>query len=226
VPKACRTTAPKVLVYGPTAGSTTTFTEVTFLPTGSTFTVASDATWRAMTTAEFASYDIVVLGSLPSGSGVGGSGQPTAANLQAAFDTRATWGPAITGRVVVLGLDPGFHAALGNVGATTFTKACFSWLAGGPVGGTSLYVNTDWGVRNFDYLSPIAAFTSTGGGTNAITIAAATHPIVIGSTSASLSNWGQSSHAYTNLPAGFTDVADETADATHRVAVARDTACK
>jgi hypothetical protein len=188
------------LFYGP-HGSV----EKPDLPTGATSTVADDATWRAMTTAEFAKYDIIIIGSVETT--LRGSGDPTTATLQAAFDTRATWGAAINGRVVVFGLDPGFHAAAGTVGATTFLKATLSWLATGPVGTTALYVNSDWGVRNLDFLSTVGAFTSTGLTQNTITITDATHPIMTGSTSASLSGWGASSHSTVTFPTTFTGLA-------------------
>lgn len=44
--------APRVLFYGPNDS-----TESSYLPTNATLTVASETTWRAMTTSEFAHYD-------------------------------------------------------------------------------------------------------------------------------------------------------------------------
>jgi len=195
----CKTTAPNILFYG-ASGSL----EKTWIPTGAVTTVASDATWRAMKTADFSKYDIVVIGAPDTTSG---GSSPTAAELLAAFETRTTWGPAINGRIVVLGIDPAYHANAGTTGAVTFLKASLQWLANGPPSTTALYVNSDWGIRSFDFLSPFGAFSSSYHSVEAVTITSTTHPVMTGSTSASLSNWGVSTHSYVTIPTTFTELA-------------------
>src|SRR5215207_7032858 len=91
--------APSVLFYGPNDS-----TESTFLPEGATFTVANEATWRAMTTSDFAQYDLIIIGDPVSGL------PATAANLLAAYDTRNTWAAAVKGRIIVSGMNPGYQA--------------------------------------------------------------------------------------------------------------------
>src|SRR5689334_15235347 len=87
----------KVLFYGPNDA-----TESSFLPAGATFTVATENTWRAMTTTDFASYDLIIIGDPMSGAA------PTASNLLAAYETRNTWAAAVTGRIVISGMGPAY----------------------------------------------------------------------------------------------------------------------
>jgi len=193
----CRTTAPNVLFYGVTGSM-----EKPYLPSGVTSTVATETSWRAMTTADFAKYDLIIIGE-PDGTG----GGPTATDLLTAYDTRNTWGAAITGRIVVSGLDPAYHAGLGTTGATTVLKATLAWLSGGPSSSTSLYVASDWGTRKLDFMSYIGAFSSSEVFANTITSVSTTHPVMIGSTSTSLSSWSNSAHSILTFPSGFTSLA-------------------
>jgi len=202
-PPKCKTTAPNVLFYGP-CGSM----EKAFLPTGATSTTADDATWRKMTTADFQKFDLIVIGA-PDLS-VSSSSTPTAAMLLAAFDTRAVWGAAVNGRISVLGLDPAYHADKAVAGAITYQKAVLSWLTTGAPSTTSLYVNSDWGVRKLDFMSPFGTLSSSAATSNTITITLGTHPTMVGSTSASLSAWGTSAHSFVTFPTTFTATATGT----------------
>ena len=199
----CRTGAPNVLFYGVTGS-----TEKAYLPTSAISTVASDASWRAMKTADFAKYDLIVIGEPAAGGG------PFSADLLAAYDTRAAWGAAITGRIVVSGMDPAYHAGLGTTsaaGATTFLKATLQWVSGGPPGTTSLYVSSDWATRKLDFLSPIGVFSSDSTATSTVTITVASHPVMLGSTSSSLSGWSSSAHSFLRTyPTSFTSIATAT----------------
>jgi ASPIC/UnbV protein/VCBS repeat protein len=206
--------AASVLFYGPNDS-----TESSFLPTSATVTVASETTWRAMTTSDFANYDLIIIGDPVFGTG------PTAADLLAAYDTRNSWGAAVTGRIVVSGLDPAYHASDGHPGAGTYITATLDWLTKGPTGKTALYVSSDWGKRNLDFLSPFGAFSSSAiSDANTITITSPSHPTMLGSTSASLSDWHESAHSYLTYPASFSSLATVTDGITGAVVVARDAA--
>jgi hypothetical protein len=197
---ACKgtTTPTKVLFYGPTGS-----TESALLPPGAVVTVASDATWRTMTKAQFEAFDIIVFGQPSTG------GAPLVSELQAAYDTRATWSAAIGGRVAVLGVDPGYHASLGTAGASTFGRATFAWLARGPVGKTALYVSSEWDIRNLDYLSALGSFSATATSGDTVTVTESTHPTMIGSTTATMSSWSSSFHSYiSTYPAGYRAIAN------------------
>ncbi|KAE8443225.1 hypothetical protein EG329_002093 [Mollisiaceae sp. DMI_Dod_QoI] len=68
---------------------------------GMTAKVVTETDWRAMTTADFASYKAIVLAD-PSC-----SSDPTI--LQFLVDTKDVWGPAVEGNMVLIGTDPSFH---------------------------------------------------------------------------------------------------------------------
>jgi hypothetical protein len=199
---------PRVLIYGP-AGSA----EQTYLPTGSITTVATETMWRGMTAADFASYDLIVVGSAPT------SGTP----YLALYDTRAVWGTAITGRVVVDGLDASDHAGLGTTGAATYLRSALRWLTSGR--GTALYVGTDTGYRSLDFLSPFGAFTSRGTDGDSVHIVDTTHPVMTGSTDTSMSTWGYSYHSILTVPSTFTVLETVASAPTSTLIVARDVAC-
>jgi hypothetical protein len=193
--------------------------EQPYLPSGATVTVASEAMWRSMTTTDFAAYDLIVFGDKDCAG-------PQYTDLQAAYDTRLTWGAAINGRVVVHAVDPGCHGAMGgNPGANTYMKAALQWLSTGT--GTALYVTGDWGRRNLDYLGGVGAFGSVAATGNDEHIVVPTHPTMIGSTDITLSNWGSSYHsAITAYPPSFQMVmASQLTSGGTTQMVARDVSC-
>ena len=213
----CVTSAPKVLFY--TLGNK----EQPYLPAGATVTMATDASWRAMTTADFAKYQLVVIGE---GAGLAGP----ASIWQTAFDTKAIWTPAITGRVTITTLDPATHAGYGVAAASVFLKAALQWTASGP--GTGLYVGPDLGWRKLDFLSGFGAFTAVGQispdsvSGDDVTVVLGSSPLMAGSTSASLSSWSVSYHgAVTGFPAPFKMIASVTSVPSRGVVVARDVPC-
>jgi hypothetical protein len=105
-------------------------------------------------------------------------------------------------------------------------RATFSWLSGGPSGGTALYVTSDWASRSLDYLGYFGAFSSTSQYTNTVSVTNSTHPIMLGSSSASLSSWATSVHSFIKFPSGFSSVANGLdTGASGSVAVVRDAAC-
>ena len=167
---------------------------------GLTVEIADEAAWRTKTTADFAKYRLIVIGE-PDAS------TTTAPMLQAAYDTRKTWGPAVTGRIAVLGMPAGSKAKSGVAGAVLLLKPTMLWLASGPVGTTSLFVATDWGTRGLDYLEPFGLFgESTASGDDAKPIVA--HPMLVSSTDTTLSGWALSVRALiTTYPSSFTGIA-------------------
>jgi hypothetical protein len=92
-----------VLIYGPSLASGNGFNEATAARAlGYTVAIADTIAWKALTEADFARYDAII---------VGDRGCPDSARryLRAATRTRDRWTPAITGNVAVLGTDPVFH---------------------------------------------------------------------------------------------------------------------
>ena len=202
-------TAPRVLFYGP-LGSV----ERGAVPSGAVVTVASDSMWRAMTSTDFAGYNAIVIGDPDSHSA------PTTAQYAAATATAPVWGPVVRGRVVISGLDAGFHVTRtdgtpASPGAGVFLRATLAWVAAGA--GTGLYVSSTM-AESFAFLSRVGSFTSTNASGDAVTIVAS-HPILVGSTSASLSNWSVSYHnTIAAFPLDYTRLAQTSSGATLVVA--------
>src|ERR1039458_9954991 len=74
---------------------------------GYTVTVASPSTWDSLTEANFASYSAIVIGDPSNGS--------CATTVPSdALSTAATWGPAVTGNVAVVGTAPEYAGASGT----------------------------------------------------------------------------------------------------------------
>jgi len=211
VPK-CNSGTLKVLIYGP-VGSL----ETPYLPAGSISTVATETMWKAMTTADFKSYQLIVIGE-----GSYGSAPP----WDAANFNKSTWTPAVTGRIVVSTLDPAAH---GTSGATTFARAALDWASKGP--GTGLYVGPDYGSRKLDFMSGFGTWTALGQIGDGVTgddvsIIVPAHGTMAGSTSASLSTWGSSYHgAITGFPTAFTVIARSTLTPSRAAVVANDPKC-
>ena len=111
----CWTGGARVLVYGP--GGTLS---QPYFPAGTTVTVASEATWRSMTTAQFGQYDVIWID--------GGNCDSGGSFLVAARDTQATWGAAVRGRRLIITGDPDYHAATGVTAAQTFIANSVAWL--------------------------------------------------------------------------------------------------
>ncbi|MBI5515459.1 MAG: hypothetical protein HY909_16890, partial [Deltaproteobacteria bacterium] len=119
-----------VLVYqsGGTRSIDFLRTAITTGPDRPVFTLATDAMWRSLTTADFARYNALWI----DGSNCGGS----AATYQAATDTRLVWSAAITGHFEIIGSDSDFH-----IGASRkFTTNSYYYVSSGS--GTGLFVST------------------------------------------------------------------------------------
>lgn len=217
----CPTGPVSVLLYQFSWGAR----ETPYLPAGATSTLATASTWKSMSTADFAKYNLIVIGeggSLPSS-----GGDPT--QWQPIFDTMSVWTPAVRGRVVVHTLDPTAAAHSTKPGASTFAKGALQWAATGP--GTGLYVGPDLGNRKLDFLGGFGTWTALGQDPpdsafgDLVTVVVSTGALA-GSTSASLSNWASSYHGViTGFPAGFVAAAQATGSTTRSIVVTRDAAC-
>ncbi|HZW10933.1 MAG TPA: GC-type dockerin domain-anchored protein [Phycisphaerales bacterium] len=165
------------------------------------------ATWATMTTADFADYDAIVIG------------DPTCGGIHPVVAaTTCTWGPAVTGNVILIGTDPTFHYAQGGQQLVD----CGVAFAVDQAGLTGAYITLScaYGVPSsvpvpeLDGLcSPCTApcFEVTGelGCFNDAHLVA-TNPVLAscGLTDATLSNWSCSVHeAFQVWPSGFIPLA-------------------
>jgi hypothetical protein len=131
----------RILVYGPGGRI-----GVDLIPAAdAVVTVASEAMWSAMTTADFGMYDIIWFDGANCGSAT------TAATWGVAQDTIATWGPAVTGRVVLMIGDPDYHSTEGTPWSRIWYNNNANWLKrngrNADGGHTSLFFN--WGCTVF-----------------------------------------------------------------------------
>lgn len=164
---------------------------------GFTVDVVSPATWASMTTAQFASYQAIVLG------------DPTCSTLSsaaAAIANTGVWGPAVTGNVVVIGTDPVFHwnFTRPDIAQVTFNAIKFATAKPGLTGAyisLSCYFEGAGPATPVSLLSPFGSFTvhEVGCFNNAHIVA--DHPTLTGLTDAILSNWSCSVHeAFDGFP--------------------------
>lgn len=198
-------TAPRVLFYGP-LGSV----ERGAVPTGAVVTVASDSMWRAMSATDFAGYNVIILGDPDSHTTI------TASQYSAAIATASVWGSVVRGRAVISGLDAGFHITRTDgtpvsPGAGVFLRATLAWVAAGA--GTGLYVSSSM-AQGLGFLSGVGSFSSVSASGETVSIVAS-HPILVGSSAASLSNWSVSYHSTISaFPSDYTRLVQTTAGST------------
>ena len=155
--------------------------------------VTDAAVWNAKSTADFATYKAIAL---PDNWCEGPSATAVA--------NRATWSPAITGNIIVVGGDPELHSADGN-GAATLVRNGIGFAANDP-GKTGLWV----ALGCYASTTPIdqfGTFVSNNMSTDTVHIVAV-HPALTGLTDTLLSNWGTSTHlSFASHPANFIPLA-------------------
>ncbi|MDP3274769.1 MAG: putative Ig domain-containing protein, partial [Deltaproteobacteria bacterium] len=210
---------PRILVYG--AGVTAAQSGVAdprgYFPAGSTVDIVNAAPWAALTTAQYGSYDAIwVDADVCSTSGN---------NLNTLLLSQAAWGPAVSGRVVIVSSDPILHApsnAASGLGARALMRNSAAWVTGAgrsaSGGSTGMYLS--YGCRNAAATSTetvVSAFTQLGVGLavnrarNAevatITAPGMTHPVLNGIVAAGGTanlTWSQFCHGtFTAIPTGW-----------------------
>jgi hypothetical protein len=204
---------------------------------GFTVTVITGTTWSTMTAADFAKYQLIILGDPTCNASVGGATHaPAVAN--------ESWESAVLasgGNVAVIGTDPVFHNKFGGGGASpTGSGGAFKLVdkgiafSGAIAGATGAYVDlsciyavgaSSTPVPLLDGLSshgPKQFTVSTPPCLGSIAIVAATGPTA-GLTDADLSGWGCSVHEYFNTwPSDYTVLALATDPTVAKTYTARD----
>ncbi|MDA1061719.1 MAG: hypothetical protein O2895_02235 [Chloroflexi bacterium] len=171
-------------VYGGTAGTSNEAAKVSL--TGRTPVTVDAATWSAMTTADFASYDAIILGDNCS----------SLSSAQAAIDTVDVWSPAIDGNVVIVGTDPSTHLGSGGDAVNEKTIAFAVDQAGttGALISLGCYYHATAENTPVPLLDGFGSFTLRGVGCFNESHIVAIHPALSGLTDANLSNWSCSVH--------------------------------
>jgi len=160
---------------------------------GLTVEVADDADWAGKTAADFSAYKAIVMG------------DPTCSTLDAspvapAVSNEATWGPDVTGNVVLLGADPSFHVVFdGNSSAEQLIQNSIQFAASDP-GHTGAYISLSCYYAFANANTPVPLLNALG--PNAFTVEGDTQgqcfnsahivaasPALSGLNDANLSNW-------------------------------------
>ncbi len=174
---------------------------------GYTVEIASADQWAAKTQAEFATYRALILGD---------NKCSAISSIQAAINNRSTWSPVIRGNVMLIGGDPGFHAAASGqtgISATTEIRQSIGFAAA-DVGKTGLYAAFGCAYASapesgiaVDFLDQFGVFKIRGKSWDNVH-KVADHQALTGLTDTTLSNWGQSTHAgFIQYPSSFVPVA-------------------
>ena len=119
---------------------------------GYSVTVASPSTWDSLTEANFASYSAIVIGDPSNGS--------CATTVPSdALSTAATWGPAVTGNVAVVGTAPEYAGASG----TTLIDDGIAYAVSGSSTGLYLSLNCEYSSASSNTAVPLLAHVEAGG---------------------------------------------------------------
>ena len=192
-----------VLILGSSVGFADPSLEATrAMAQGYTVVVDSDVAWLARTTADFATFQAIILGDKECDFG----------NYTAAETNRVVWSAAITGNIVVVGTDPTYHSSFGPGGAQGGDQVVDSAIAFATAedGKTGAYISLSCYFHGTPPNTPVLAldqfgmFTVTGVGCYNDAHIVASHPALAGLTDASLSNWTCSVHeAFDSHPSDF-----------------------
>ncbi|HVC41163.1 MAG TPA: Ig-like domain repeat protein [Candidatus Saccharimonadales bacterium] len=201
---------PQALIFGPTVIGAPSLEQQDLVSQGWTVTVATGATWDAMSASQFSAYQLLVFGD-PSC-----STNPAIQNAAVANET--TWAPLVNGNVLVIGTDPVFHYDVGVAGAGVLVSHALAY-AGAQPGRTGLYVDLScFYISGGARTSPLLNGIEPGFSIYPETSCAATIHVVasaqqlIGITDSDLSNWSCSVHEYFGTwPSDFVPYAVDTA---------------
>jgi RTX calcium-binding nonapeptide repeat (4 copies) len=205
-----------ILMYGPSIDGDTPNEQTVAEAGGHTVTVVSATQWSAMSTAQFAGFDALVIGD--------DSCDNDQSQLDAAAANRTTWSPAVTGNVTFNTFDPFAHE--GDTDKwDEFVANSLNFAVSGP--GTGLYFTlgcyfdevTD--PTTIELIDQFGTFTIDKESGDEVTILQPAHLVMAGLTNADLSNWGSSTHEhFLTFPSSFQVLAEETENVDPAQAVA------
>jgi RHS repeat-associated protein len=141
-----------VLILSTSVNGGTASAEARAVPSGYMVTVATPATWDAMTQAQFKTYSAIIIGD-PSTTSCSTVVPPDA------LSTAATWGPAVTGNVAVLGTAPALAASAG----TSLISDAISYAVAGSGTGVYVSLNCEYSTASARTAVPLLASVDGGG---------------------------------------------------------------
>jgi hypothetical protein len=208
---------PRILFYEPSLTEDKPLNEAEIAQlAGYEIRVADEDRWRSMTTEEFAVFDAIVVGDPNCGGGYYGEDY-----MAAIRETRDAWSPAVTGQVILVGMDPMYHQR--REGAVTLTENALDWAIGGDSTGMyfslSCYYVGNRGGTIVKELKGLGEFEVRGQGRGSfpscpdsmrISLTGEGHPAMEGLTDELLSNWRCSAHeAFDSYPEGWVKLVGE-----------------
>lgn len=188
----------KVLILEESVSSfPTSIEEQEAVAKGCTAEKVSDADWQAKSTADFKTYQALIIGD-PTCQGSN--------SFDGAEPNASTWAAALTGNVVINGTDPVYHQAQGGE-ALTRRSVDFAVDEAGKTGAyislTCAYAGESSPVA-VPVLSGLGSFTTKGANCYNDAHITASHPALAGLTDADLSNWSCSVHEqFETWPSSF-----------------------
>ena len=213
-------TAPTALIYGPSVSGSPSQEEQTATAQGFTVTVVSDATWQSMTQAQFAAYDLLIIG------------DPSCGGTPNAVANSSVWAPVVMGTAggrtlagnrILIGTDPALHDGGVNTTQGTIIRTGIGF-AGKQTGRTGLYFDASCSGGGGAVLTTLSSL-STGSGTwinntsppcGGSVAMIASEPSFTTLTSASLQGWGCSVHeTWPTFASDWSGLAIATDTATH-----------
>jgi hypothetical protein len=177
-----------VLIYGPTLYGFPWDERGVAENLGYTVTVADETMWSSFSQADFESFNAIVFGDPSCGE--------RRSILDAAVANRDVWTPAVTGNVMIIGMDPITHQAQGD--ALELVRNGIHFVTNAP--GTGMLFNLSCYYAYAHNDQPVEAL----GGFGTITVEGAEsddadinrpgHPAMLGIAESGLSGWGHSIH--------------------------------
>ena len=182
--------APRVLILDSTVSGGMSSTEAArAVALGFSVDLVDATAWGAMTTADFAAYEGIILGD-PNCSGI--------SSFQPAIDNVDVWTPAIDGNTILLGTDPNVHldGGISGSGGQVLTDQGVGFALDGS-GDTGLYLTLscsggDPGAN--DLLSGFGVFETEPTSCDDDIHIVASHPAIADLTDGDLADWGCSTH--------------------------------
>lgn len=173
--------------------------QIPALVSGVTIVYWNDSQWASASVADFTQFDMIYI-------------QDSGSSYSSITGSRDVWGSATAGRVALTGVHyEHCYAGQPGSGPCRVLKASTEWIMGGQA--TGLLLATQYGSNGQGVIPTVApyngvTFSANGGGWDNVRITDPGHATMQGSTDASLSNFGNSSHSIFGQIGGFTSVAE------------------
>lgn len=216
-PRPAHAAASQVLILSTTVyGGTSSFEAEEVTADGLTPVIETPDQWATLTASQFQSYRAIVLGD-PNCS-------LSDAPASAAEANASTWGPLLTGNVIVIGTDPVFHTNAGKTGAEKLIQKGIDFAVANP-SGLGAYIDLSCYYEGAASNTPVPLlnqafapenFTVTGVGCGDTAHLVAQNSVLAGLSDADLTGWSCSVHeGFQQFAGDFIPLAMDTTSGTY-----------